>query len=109
VCLSFVSSRPIVSSSRGRVLGAAHVLISERTSFAHWHSRLGHPAMKVCAHVVSKFGLPVFNNKSLTSYNTYLSSKSKQLSFSLSSTSVNSPLELIYIYVWGPSPISSSS
>jgi transposase InsO family protein len=82
-------------------------LFGERTSIHQWHSRLGHPAFRVITQIISKFGLPVNSNKSDFSYSACLSSKSKQLPFSLSRTQIKSPLELIYSDVWGNSPVCS--
>jgi hypothetical protein len=83
-------------------------LIGERTSLGSWHSRLGHPALSICSQVVSKFHLPVLPNNAPVSCPACHMSKSKQLSFKLSSTRVNHPLELIYTDVWGPSPLYST-
>jgi transposase InsO family protein len=82
-------------------------LFGERTSIHQWHSRLGHPAFRVVAQIISKFGIPVTSNKSNFSCSACLSSKSKQLPFSLSRTQIQSPLELIYSDVWGNSPVCS--
>jgi transposase InsO family protein len=82
-------------------------LFGERTSIHQWLSRLGHPAFRVVAQIISKSGLPVTSNKSNFSCFACLSSKSKQLPFSLSSTQIQSSLELIYSDVWGNSPICS--
>jgi hypothetical protein len=38
-------------------------LVGERVSVSQWHSRLGHPALKVVRHVLSSFKLLVFSNK----------------------------------------------
>jgi hypothetical protein len=82
-------------------------LLGERASLQQWHSRLGHPAFRLVSHIISKFGLPVFKNKSELFCSACLSSKSKQLPFSLSSSEIKSPLDLIYSDVWGPSPVLS--
>uniref|UniRef100_A0A2N9HTS2 Reverse transcriptase Ty1/copia-type domain-containing protein n=1 Tax=Fagus sylvatica TaxID=28930 RepID=A0A2N9HTS2_FAGSY len=81
--------------------------LGERTSLHQWHSRLGHPAFRIVSAVVSRFGLPVSSNKNEQFCSACLSSKSKQLPFPSSSTQINSPLELIYSDVWGPSPCTS--
>ena len=65
------SSRPVSSA-----------FVSERATLTQWHSRLGHPALRVVSHVVSKFGLPVFANKMDSSCPACLSSKSHRLVFS---------------------------
>ncbi len=82
-------------------------MVGERTSVSKWHSHLGHPAFQVVSQIISRFKLPVVSNKVDNSCSACFSSKSKQLSFSLSSTQINAPLELIYSDVWGPSPICS--
>ena len=82
-------------------------LFGECTSIHQWRSRLGHPAFRVDTQIISKFGLPVNSNISDFSCSACLSSKSKQLPFSLSCTQIKSPLELIYSDVWGNSPVCS--
>jgi hypothetical protein len=87
----------------------ASALVGERTSLQNWHFRLGHPAFRLYSSVLSKFHLPVFNNKEpLTCHECHMS-KSHQLPFSQSSNRVRHPLELIYTDVWGASPLSSTA
>jgi hypothetical protein len=81
--------------------------VGERVSHPQWHSRLGHPALRTVSRIISRFGLPVLPNSNKNFYSACLTSKSKQLSFSPSSSQYNSPLDLIYTDVWGPSPICS--
>ena len=57
-------------------------LLGERASLQHWHSILDHPAFRLVSHIVSRFGLPVFKNKSELFCSACLSSKSKQFPFS---------------------------
>jgi hypothetical protein len=93
------------------VLSSSHApsaSVGERTSLGHWHSGLGHPTLRVCFQVITKFHLPVLKNNASVSCSTCHLSKSKHLSFPLSSTHVNNRLELIYTDVWGPSPMLSS-
>jgi hypothetical protein len=85
------------------------VLVGERISLPQWHFRLGHPAFKLVHHVLSSFNLPVLSTKHSEMCPACLSSKSKQLSFSLSQSQAKCPLELIYTDVWGPSPICSTN
>jgi len=40
-------------------------LVGERTSSQCWHKRLGHPALRIVNLILSKFQLPVSNNKAL--------------------------------------------
>jgi hypothetical protein len=82
-------------------------LIGERTSFTNWHSCLGHPTFRVVSQIISRFGLPIFPNKSEPACLVCLSAKSKQLPFSTSTNQINAPLDLIYSDLWGPSPVCS--
>jgi hypothetical protein len=81
--------------------------VGERVSHPQWHSRLGHPALRTVSRIISRFGLPVLPNSNKKFCSACLQSKSKQLSFSPSFSQYNSPLDLIFTDVWGPSPICS--
>jgi hypothetical protein len=60
-------------------------------------------------NVLSRFNLPVSSNNQLLTCSACHMSKSKLLPFSLSSTRVNHPLELIYTDVWGLAPMFSTN
>ena len=96
-------------SAFNKLPSSSFAFVGERTSPTQWHSRLGHPAFRIVHHVLSKFDLPVISSKTITPCSACFSSKSKQLSFSLSCTQINFPLDLIHTDVWGPSPICSKS
>ena len=81
--------------------------MGERASMSAWHSRLGHPALKVVRQVFSSFQLLVSTNKSYSPCSTCLGSKSTQLPFPTSTTRVTAPLHLIFSDVWGPAPVYS--
>jgi hypothetical protein len=81
--------------------------MGERASVSAWHSRLGHPALKVVRQVLSSFQLPVSTNKSYSPCSACLGSKSTQLPFPTSTTRVTAPLHLIFSDVWGPAPMYS--
>jgi hypothetical protein len=85
--------------------------VGERVSHPQWHSRLGHPALRTVSQIISRFGLPVLpnSNSNKNFCLACLNSKSKQLSFSPSSSQYNCPLDLIFSDVWGPSPICSQN
>jgi hypothetical protein len=87
----------------------ASAMVGERVSESQWHSRLGHPALKVVRRVLSSFHLPVASSKDSMVCPACLSSKSTQLKFSASSSIATCPLELIYTDVWGPAPVLSRS
>jgi hypothetical protein len=86
---------------------SASTHIGEHTSPQNWHAQLGHPVFRICFNVLFRFNLPVSSNNQLLTCSAYHMSKSKQIPFSLSSTHVNHPLELIYTDVWGPAPVFS--
>jgi len=96
------------STSSHRHLSSS-ALVGERTSLLNWHSRLGHPTFCLCSSIISKLQLPTIKNKMLLTCPACHMSKSKQLSFSESTTHVHHPLELIYTDVWRPSPMFSTT
>ena len=73
-------------SAFNKLPSSSSVFVGERTSPQQWHSRLGHPAFRIVNHVLSKFSLPVISSNVVHPCPACLSSKSKQLSFSLSCT-----------------------
>ena len=87
---------------------ALSTCISKSTSPVIWHHRLGHPSIKT---------LQFLGTSSLVSFSSSLSSdffcesclcnKSQRLPFGDSSLQSSGPLDLVYIDVWGPSPIKS--
>ncbi|KAF6134584.1 hypothetical protein GIB67_022324 [Kingdonia uniflora] len=71
-----------------------------------WHQRLGHPMIRIVNKVISSNSLPV-SSKSFSFCHSCHVSKSQKLSFPLSSTLCNGPLDLIVSDLWGLSPILS--
>jgi hypothetical protein len=84
-------------------------LVGERVSIPQWHSRLGHPALKVVRKVLSSFQLPFHSSPVGPLCRACLSSKSKQLPFATSQSQTTCPLELVFTDVWGPAPVSAKS
>jgi hypothetical protein len=80
------------------------VFLGERTSTAHWHKRLGHPAFRTVHRVLSQFQLLVLSNKAASSCIACPQAKGHQLPFVISNSRICKPLDLIYFDVWGPSP-----
>ena len=85
----------------------SHALVGERTSLDHWHRHLGHPAFQVVQRILSTFKLPVKFNKNCSPCSVCPIAKGHQLPFYESSSSICNPLDLVYLDVWGPSPILS--
>jgi histone deacetylase 1/2 len=78
-------------------------------SSAKWHCRLGHPVSPVVQHVLHRHALPIeSSNKDTFVCDACQQGKSHQLSFSLSTHVIKTPLELIYPDVWGPAETSVS-
>ena len=97
----------IFPTSFNKRLFCPQALVGERTSVAKWQSRLGHLAFRVVSQIISRFKLLLVFNKVDNSCSACFSSKSKQLSFLLSSTQINTSLESIYSDVWCPSHVCS--
>ena len=58
-------------------------LFGERTSLTNWHSRLGHPTLRVVSRIISRFGLPTLANKSEPACSACLSAKANNFPFIL--------------------------
>ena len=68
------------------------------TLLAVWHSHLGHPASQIMLHAL-KDNVISFSSSSIQCVDC-LANKSHKLSFSRSTLSNNSPLEIIYSDIW---------
>jgi hypothetical protein len=99
------------SHKSNKNLDSPTAFVGERMSHPQWHSRFGHPALRTVSRIISRFGFPVIPNSNQNSNKNFsfacLNSKSKQLSFSPSTSLYHCPLDLIFTDVWGPSPICS--
>lgn len=77
------------------------------TSSSLWHSRFGHPSSRVLAQMLSNCALSRTLENIKFHCNSCHINKGHKLPFSISSIKSISPLELIFSYVWGPSPVTS--
>jgi hypothetical protein len=77
------------------------------TTLDGWHSRLGHPSLRIVRQVVSKNNLAVLQSSPVSVCHACQLGKSHRLPFYLSPSVSTSPLELIFSDVWGPSPFLS--
>jgi transposase InsO family protein len=84
-------------------------MVGEKVTVSNWHSRLGHPALRIVRRLLSKFQLPFLRDDNASGCSACLSSKSHKLAFTSTHTRSSVPLALIYTDVWGPSPIYSSA
>jgi histone deacetylase 1/2 len=77
-------------------------------SLALWHNRLGHPNYNSLKHVLSHCNIPYTKSIKLVFCNSCAAAKSHRLPSISSTTVYNSPLELVFFDVWGPSAVESS-
>ncbi|CAL1403910.1 unnamed protein product [Linum trigynum] len=78
-----------------------------KPSSVNWHKRLGHPHLKLLSRVLRNHSLPVTSVSPSLSCESCSLHKSHKLPFSISSLSSSRPFDLLYMDVWGPSPIIS--
>jgi hypothetical protein len=84
-------------------------LVGERVSLDQWHSRLGHPAMRVVHCVLSSYQLPVKSNKSNVFCSSCHQGKLHKFHFSVSPSVSKGPLDLLFLDVRGPAPLFSTN
>jgi hypothetical protein len=82
-------------------------LIGEKVSLDQWHLRLGHPASQVVSQVIKSNKLPVVSSNLSSICSSCQQGKSHRLHFSSSPSISSSPLQLLFLDVWGPTPITS--
>jgi len=71
------------------------------------HVRLGHPNDHILKLVLIHCNIPISNKETTFFCSAYAVGKSLRLLSSISTTTYSKPLELVYSYLWGPSPMSS--
>jgi hypothetical protein len=76
--------------------------VHERTTIDGWHKRFGHPSLQIVQNLVKKFSLPVTTNKLSSLCSSCSINKAHQQPFRVTSLQSYTPLEIIYIDVWGP-------
>jgi hypothetical protein len=77
------------------------------TSLDGWHSRLGHPSLRIVRQVFSQNNLAIQQSSASSVCHACQLEKSHRLPFHLSPTISSHPLDLVFSDVWGPSPIAS--
>ncbi|KAM2376016.1 hypothetical protein ACFX1X_042815 [Malus domestica] len=83
---------------------------STKESLKTWHKRLGHPSSAMFRRILNKHSLAHSGDKLVSFFCTdCVIGKNHKLSFSSSTSSVSTSLELLHCDVWGPSPIPSVS
>ncbi|KAM1941804.1 hypothetical protein ACFX13_029341 [Malus domestica] len=85
-------------------------LFSTKASLQTWHKRLGHPSSAMFRRILNKHSLAHSGDKLVSFFCTNCAiGKNHKLSFSSSTSSISTSLELLHCDVWGPSSISSVS
>jgi hypothetical protein len=78
-----------------------------RISLDGWHSRLGHPSLRIVRQVVSQNNLALQRSSAYSVCHACQLGKSHRLPFHLFPTVSSHPLDLVFLDGWGPSPIAS--
>lgn len=86
-----------------------HAFIGEQTSPNIWHARLGHPSPWITSFTIRHHNLPVTSTSTLSPCSACLQAKSHALPHPLSPSSSQFPFQLLFLDVWGPAPVLSSS
>jgi hypothetical protein len=78
-----------------------------KPSTLQWHGHLSHPSFKIVSCVLRPNKLPFVSNKTFGAhvYDACQQAKSHQLLFPKSISVSKSPLELVFLDVWGPAPL----
>ena len=118
-CIKDQATRKIIHQSRSR--GGLYPLdlstssggVTKQAWAAHkptvsrWHSRFGHPSHPIVQKILSLNKLPSISDNSESICNSCQMAKSHQSPYSMSHSISESPLDLIYSDVWGPTPTSA--
>jgi len=80
-------------------------LLGERVSLNKCHFRLGHPTLRVIRRVLSSHQLPITSNKATSVCSSCQQGKLHQFHFPVTSSVSRSPLNLLFLDVWGPAPL----
>ena len=96
----FNSLPPVKSTSVG--------VRASNSSASTWHSRLGHPHVKILSHIFNKMSMPKTNCTSTNLFCKHcILGKMTQLPFPTSYTKTTAPLQLVHNDVWGPAPVTA--
>lgn len=83
--------------------------IGERTSFNIWHSRLGLPSPQTTFFIIHNFQLPLTTNFALTPCSACTQAKAHTLPHPPLASSSTKTFQLLFLDVWGPAPVLSTS
>jgi len=84
-------------------------LIGERVSVDQWHSRLGHPALRVVRRLLTSHQLLFTSNKTVAVSSSCQLGKLQKLHFPVSPSVSTGHLDLLFMDVWGPAPLFSNN
>lgn len=84
-------------------------LIDESNSSFQWHLRLGHPYPWTTAFIIRTFKLPSTLSKSVPHYSACSQAKTHALPYPLSPSQSQKHFQLLFLDVWGPTPVLSSN
>jgi hypothetical protein len=72
-----------------------------------WHIRLGHPTSPIVSRVIQSNKLHVVSSQLSTICSPCQQAKSHRLHFSINPSISSAPLQLLFLDVWGPAPLTS--
>lgn len=79
------------------------------TSYYTWHCRLGHPNDNIVKTIFNRCNITQLNKNVLDFCTACCFGKSNRLPSHASTTTYNTPFELLFLNLWGPAPIQSST
>lgn len=109
VAYSLSNIVPASGLSKSSTPLCASVSVSKLLNTELWHFRLGHPSAVVLNKLLAAYDIPCDSKLHTRECISCLKGKMTKLPFALSSTSSNTPLQLVHSDVWGPSPVTSVS
>jgi hypothetical protein len=77
--------------------------VHECTTPDGWHQRFGHPSSKLINHLIQAFSLTTNKNGHSSLCTSCSQNKAHRQTFSTHGLTSTTPIELIYMDVWGPS------
>ena len=97
------------NNSDADLVSSADLTNSQSQNFRLWHNRLGHPQSSSVISVLKLCHLPTPTKTTYDLCKACCYGKAHKLPSHPSTTTYNSPFELVFSDLWGPSPIKSSS
>lgn len=76
-------------------------------SLSQLHARMGHPSMHLVQQIISQVPFPIVKSLDNCLCSTYCQAKHKQLLYFRRQSTTTTLLQLIFLDIWGPTPLVS--